>query len=169
MTSLRELSPSERSKLRHFIRKYLRKLSAEQIAEKIKEEFGYEFKPSQIYRLAKPEKKTVKIDRDIADMLEEEFGSVSKGIKEVIKFARKALHKPPPHLRRAISQLGGRTLDYEEAVRELKAWGYENPDKILSELGKLGYLRNEQGKLKFLRYRVPTELDLLQFFAGMVK
>ena len=105
MTSLRELSPSERSKLRHFIRKYLRKLSAEQIAEKVKEEFGYEFKPSQIYRLARPEKKTVKIDRDVAEMLEEEFGSVSKGIKQLIGLARRSLPKPPPHLRKAIAQL----------------------------------------------------------------
>jgi len=164
MTSLRELSPSERSKLRHFIRKYLRKLSAEQIAEKVKEEFGYEFKPSQIYRLARPEKKTVKIDRDVAEMLEEEFGSVSKGIKQLIGLARRSLPKPPPHLRKAIAQLGGRTLDYEEAIIELRAWGYENPDKVISELAKLGYVRNIQGRLMFTRYRIPPELDLLAFF-----
>lgn len=169
MTSLRELSSSERSKLRKFIRKYLRKLSAEQIAEKIKKEFGYEFKTSQIYRLARPERKTVKIERDIADMLEDEFGSVSGGIKEVVKFAKRSLPKPPPHLRRAISQLGGRIMEYDDAVRELNVWGYEDPDKVIGELSKLGYLRNENGKLHILRYRIPTELDLLQFFAGMSK
>jgi hypothetical protein len=49
---------------------------------------------------------------------------------------------------------------------ELKMLGYDDPDEVLRELGRLGYLSNEKGMLRFYRYRRPPEFSMLKFFGS---
>jgi len=147
-----------------------KKVYVKNLVELVEEKFGVRLSPAQIYALQRGRrKKKVVLEKDVAEWLEEKFGSVSKGIREVARIAEKIMAEPPPKYKHAVSQLGGRTLDYDEAVWELKQLGYENPDEVIRELFRLGFARNVQGKLAFYRYRVPPEFELLRFFAGMVK
>jgi hypothetical protein len=136
------------------------------MVELIREKWGVELSPGQIFALQRPKPKKVTLPGDVAGWLEEEFGTVGAGVKQVAELAKQMKGKPPVNLRMAVSRLGGQLLDYEEAVRLLKEMGYEKPDETIRELARLGFLSNEKGMLRFHRYKRPSELSLIRFLTG---
>ena len=181
MTKLKDIPPDMLKEIERFVKQKKGKVPVsgggptpdggyvKNLVELVKEKFGVELSPAQIYRLQhRKRRKKVELDKDTVEWLEENFGSVNEGIRQVTKMLSFMVGKPPEKYRNAISQLGGRTLDYDEVVFELKQLGYENPDEVIRELFKMGYGRNVNGKLRFFRYKQPPELELLRFFAGLV-
>jgi hypothetical protein len=175
MVKLREIPPEKLKEIRRFVIQKRGKIPVtgggptptgeyvKNMIEIIREKWGVELSPAQIFSMQRRPKK-VSLPGEVVDWLEEEFGDAREGLKRMVKVMEQMAGKPPLQLKKAISSLGGRTLSYEEAVIELKTLGYENPDEILRELGRLGYLTNERGMLRFYRYRRPPEFSIIKFF-----
>ena len=180
MVRLRDIPPEKLREIERFVRQQRGKVPVtgggrtpdgryvKNLVELVEEKFGVKLSPQQIFRLQRGERKIrVPIEKEVAEMLKEEYGSVSEGLKHLSKLARMVLAKPPPEYVNAISQLGGRKLDYEAAVFELRQLGYKDPDRVIRELARLGFLTNEGGKLVFHRRRVPPEYALIMYLAGL--
>jgi hypothetical protein len=161
---LSEIPGEVRSEIRRFVRQMKGKLTYAQMAEEVKKKWGYELTPSQLARLAEPEKIPRRLPRDVVEFLESEFGSVEEGIKQVVAVAKLMSKPPPKHLEMAVKRLGNQLLDFEEAVRLLREMGYDDPVAVIRELAREGFCANEGGKLRFYRYRRPPEFALLSFF-----
>ena len=178
MVRLRDLDPRLLREIRRFVRQKRGKVPVtgggptpdggyvKNMVELVRERFGVELSPAQIYRLQRGGRRRVSLDEDVAEWLEDRFGSVSEGLRRVERLLRQMAGEPPAKYRHAVAQLGGRTLDYEEAVHELRELGYENPDEVIRELFRLGFGRNAGGRLQFFRHRRPPELELLAFFGA---
>jgi hypothetical protein len=178
MVRLRDIPPNVLDEIRRFVRQQKGKVPVtgggetpsgryvKNMVELVKEKWGYELSPGQIFALQRPKPKKVTLPGDVADWLEEEFGTVGAGVKQIAELAKQMKGKPPVNLRMAVSRLGGQLLDYEEAVRLLKEMGYEKPDETIRELARLGFLSNEKGMLRFHRYKRPSELSLIRFLTG---
>jgi hypothetical protein len=175
---LRDIPPNVLTEIRRFVRQYKGKIPVtgggptpsgeyvKNMQEIIKEKWGYELSPGQIFALQRPRPKKVSIPEDVAEWMEKEFGSVGDGVKRVTEIARIMSGKVPDRFRQAIASLGGRTVTYDEAVMELRMLGYDDPDEVLRELARLGFMANEAGKLRFYRYRRPPEFSILRFFGS---
>jgi len=115
----------------------------------IEEKFGYRLSPTQVYTLLKGERKyTVKLDVDVIRELEEQFGSVNKGLKKTLQFYKR--HRLPPHLRKYHRALLAKSpltwREVEEALRPLVE-KEEDIWKIVGELTRLGYIsRDKDGR-----------------------
>lgn len=169
MVSLREIPREKLDEIRRFlIQKKDKHVTREQLAEEVKKRFGIELKPDQVSRLLMPRSKKVSLPEDVLKMIEEEYGDVREGLKNLMRIARMTLKPPPEYYRKALSQLHGRKLEWWEAVRELKEMGYDDPEKAIDYLVKNGYCwRTEDGKLEFSRHPRPPELMLLGFLGGI--
>ena len=133
----------------------------------VEEKFGYRLSPSQIYDLQRGAKTyRVKVDIETVRELEEHFGSVGKGIKQMLKFY--GAQRLPPHLKephRVLLEKGEVSpAEVEELllpfVKESReAW------KIIGELSRLGYVtRNEKGNYVVHKFRRDPVAEL--FFVG---
>ena len=133
----------------------------------VEEKFGYRLSPSQIYDLQRGAKTyRVKVDIETVRELEEHFGSVGKGIKQMLKFY--SAQRLPPHLRKphevllkkekiSPSEIEELLLPFVKESREV--W------KIVGELSKLGYItRDKEGNFVISRFRRDPVAEL--FFVG---
>jgi hypothetical protein len=129
----------------------------------VEEKFGYRLSPSQIYALQKGYKVyRVKLDVDVIRELEERFGSVSKGLRQMLKFYKS--QQIPPHLKepyKVLLQKGELTpAEVEEVllpfVKESReAW------KIIAELSRLGYVtRDKNGNYIVHKFRRDPFVEL---------
>jgi len=169
VTKIREIPRDKLKEIRRFIHQHRRKLTAEQMAEEIKKRFGVELKPSQVHYLSRPEPRKVTLPEDVVKFLEEEFGGVGEGIKQVVALAKHMSTQAPEHLRKAVRSLAGELLTYDEACSRLRELGYSDPSAVIRELARLGFVHNERGMLRFYRVRRPPEFALLQFLMGFSK
>ena len=129
----------------------------------VEEKFGYRLSPSQIYDLQRGEKTyRVKVDMETVRELEERFGSVGKGIKQMLKFY--GPQQLPPHLKEPHEVLLEKGELSPAEVEELllpfvgesrEAW------KIIGELSKLGYVsRDEKGNFIIHKFRRDPVAEL---------
>jgi hypothetical protein len=162
---LRDIPAEKLREIRRFVLQSKGKLTYQQMAEEIKKRWGYELTPGQLYHLSK-EYKEVKLSKEVVDFLEREFGDVGEGLKQVLALARFMATPPPREYEKAVRSLAGQLLSYEEAVAKLRELGYRDPDKVLRELSREGFLHNERGLLRFYRVRRPPEIAFLQFLEG---
>ena len=132
----------------------------------VEEKFGYRLSPAQIYALQKGEKTyRVKLDPETIRELEDRFGSVGKGIKQMLKFFGK--QQLPPHLREPYRALlkadKGYGLSPSEIEEILKPLVREEQEvwKIIQELGKLGYVtRNKKDRYDIHKFRRNPLIEL---------
>ena len=178
MVRLADIPPDVLKKIEQFVKEYKRVYpvtsrpkedgtTIKTMVDAVEEEFGYRLSPSQIYALQKGEKTyRVKLDVEAIQQLEKEFGSVSKGVKEVLKFFK--AQKIPNHLKKpyeALLQKGELTpAEVEEVllpfVKESReAW------RIVGELSRLGYItRDRKGKYIVHKFRRDPVLELMMGF-----
>jgi len=130
----------------------------------VERKFGYRLSPQQIYTLQRGERRvSIKVDVEAIKELEEMFGSVSKGIKEVLKLYKSA--KLPDHLKpyhRKLLEKGEVSPDEIPqilGVDDKKAW------KIMGELCSLGYAMRVKDKFKI--FRIPVDPVLMYFMGGV--
>jgi hypothetical protein len=136
----------------------------------IEEKFGYRLSPSQVYTLLKGERKyTLRLDVETIRDLEEQFGSVSRGIKQLLKFYKG--HRVPRHLREPHRVLVQHSPLTAQEVEELLAPFVKDRSevwKIIGELSRLGYVsRDRDGKYVVTEYpRDPIAALVLGLFGG---
>jgi len=157
MVRLSDIPPETLEEIRKFARENKKKYpvttrykgEVKTMGEAIEEKFGYRLSPTQVYTLLKGERKyTVKLDVDVIRELEEQFGSVNKGLKKMLQFYKK--HRLPPHLRRYHRALVANSpLTWQEVEEALRPLVEKEEDiwKIVGELTRLGYIsRDKDGK-----------------------
>jgi len=122
----------------------------ENLVKLIEKKFGYRLSPSQVYALRKGEKiYRIKLDIEAIRALEEEFGSVSAGIKKLLKYYKTI--QLPPDLKKYHKALlnKGKELSPDEIVETLRPLCEDESKiwKIIGELRKRGYIdRDRKGK-----------------------
>ena len=172
MVRLSEIPREKLEEIERFVRenkaKYPVVSEGENLVDMVEREFGVRLSPQQIYRLQRGiHTVRVSVPVDVAEELERRYGSVGAGIKKVLGMAREMMEEPPARLRPAWEALRGRTLSYHDAVKAIADLGYEDPDRVIGELFRLGYGVNERGRLRFLEARRPPELALLSMFGAV--
>jgi len=142
--------------------------SAKTLTELIKERFGVELSPSQVYELKRGYKTVrVKLTVDTIKQLEEEYGSVEKGLKDLARTAENL--KVSAYLKPALKALVDLTdkqgsVSYTEAIKTIADLKYSDPDNVLKELFRQGFGTNVGGKYKFTLVAVPWYVK----FMGMM-
>ena len=135
----------------------------ETLPDLVEKKFGYRLSPQQIYALQKGVRTyRVKLDIETIRELEERFGSVGKGIKEMLKFYKG--QKMPEKLRKPYEALLKKgELTPEEVEEVLLPFVKESREawQIIRELARLGYVtRDRSGKYIVHRFRRDPILEL---------
>lgn len=138
------------------------------LGDLIEERFGIRLSPTQIYELRKGYRTVkVKLPTDVIRHLEEEYGSLSEGLKAVAKMAERS--NAPQHLKPALRALVQKSqnepISYNEIMETIKGLGYSNPHNVFAELSKLGYVENVNGKYKFMPVAIPW---YVRFLGGLI-
>jgi len=131
----------------------------------IEEKFGVRLSHQQVYTILKGERRySVRLDVDVIRELEERFGSVSKGLRKMLKFYK--AQKLPDHLKRAhriLLEHGKDGLTGEEVSKVLEENGLTWEE--FQELAKRGYIiRWKDGKYYVYEFRRDP---LLEFAFGL--
>jgi len=136
----------------------------------IEEKFGVRLSPQQVYTLLKGHRKyTLTIDVDLIRDLEEQFGSVSRGIKQILKMYKG--HRIPKELRGIHRKLVEKSPLTAQEIEQLllpelgdvqKVW------KVIGQLSRLGYVsRDRDGKYVVTEYpRDPIAALVLGLFGA---
>jgi len=129
----------------------------------IEKEFGYKLSPAQVYSLRRGEKiYRIKLDVEAIRELEREFGSVSKGVKEILKIYKTS--RLPEHLKEYHKKLLQRGEVDIRDVPDVLGVDYDEAWKIIGELSKYGYVQRVGDKFKVFRFPVDPVLSF--FFGG---
>jgi hypothetical protein len=125
------------------------------IQGEIERRWGYRLSPAQIRRLYEGRYKlsNVEIPLEHAMKLEEEFGSVAKGVRVAVARLIDTIPRVPEPYDRAYKVLRGREFTIDELIAELKALGYERPQEVLAVLRREGLLGWEGNKVKIYKER----------------
>ena len=140
----------------------------ENLVKLIEKKFGYKLSPSQVYALRKGEKTyRIKLDIEAIRALEEEFGSVSAGIKKLLKYYKTI--QLPSHLKKYHKALlsKGNELTSEEIVEALKPLCKDENEiwRIVGELRKRGYIdRDRKGKYIIHEVGIDPMLQIALMF-----
>jgi len=136
------------------------------LVDLVEEKFGYRLSPSQIYSLQKGERiYRIKLETDVVIELEKKFGSVGKGVKEVLK-AYKA-GRVPAHLEQPYrvllrkKELTSREIEelLEPFVEESDLWN--SAWDIIRELAKHGVVFKQGDKFVVSTVRRDPLAELL--------
>jgi len=170
MVRLSEIPPTTLKKIEQFVKEMKGKVpvvsKGENLVDLVEKKFGYRLSPSQIYDLQRGYKTLrIKVDVDALRELEKEFGSISKGIKEVLKLYKQT--NIPPHLKKYHEVLKRKEeWTLEEIMEELLPLCDYDEQKVYKIIGELGSYNvvHRVGK-KFVVYRVPVN-PLLKYLFG---
>jgi len=130
----------------------------------VERKFGYRLSPQQIYTLQRGERRiSIRVDVEAIRELEEIFGSVSKGIKEVLKLYKSA--KLPDHLKPYHRKLLEKGEVRPEEVPQVLGVDDQKAWEIMGELCNLGYAMRVGNKFKI--FRIPVDPVLMYFLGGV--
>lgn len=164
---LSDIPPDVLEQIQKFVREKKKEIpvtskGGKTLVDVVQEKFGYRLSPSQIFALQKGERKyCVTVDVEAIRELEKEFGSVSKGVKEIVKFFK--ISQVPEHLRKAHEILAGKELTADEIEELLLPIVGDSREvwPIVRELSSYGFVtRNRDGKYVVHRYRHDPFLSI---------
>jgi len=171
MVRLSDIPEETLKEIEKFVRENKMKIpvvsKGENLVDLVEKRFGYRLSPSQIYSLQRGQKTyRVKLDIGTVRELEERFGSVGKGIKEMVKFYKG--QKIPDRLKEPYKALLNKGVLKSDEVEEVllpfvkdskEAW------KIISELSRLGYVtRDKNGNFVIHKFRRDPLIELMMGF-----
>jgi len=173
MVRLKDIPKEKLEEIAEFVRKMKGKIpvtskGGKSLVDLVEEKFGYRLSPQQIYALQKGYRTyRIKLDVDTIIKIEEEFGDVSKGIKQLLKFYREQTTLPD-HLKKPHKALleKGEELTIDD-IKEVLLGKFAKDERemwnLVAELCKLGYIRRIGNKFYIYKFRRDP---LLEFFLG---
>jgi len=164
MVKLSEIDPEKLEEIRKFIIENWGKYSliskyGKTMSDVIEERFGIRLSPQQISRIRRNEVSIkITLPLDVAREIEAEFGSLSKGIKELFKGYQGLIDMPDwlRKIHKELLKMGKVKMDeFSKVVEPLLPEGKTAWD-VLGELGRLNLLRRVGDY--YVIYKIPKSI-----------